>query len=155
MLLKSFIKKKIFRPIMKREIDHSKQGKKNKVAGSRFELKIRDLLEKDGCIIDKWTNNVDLEERKVVKAKRKFNPFKRIMTIGTGFPDFISIKNIGGGYYDVVGIEVKSNGYLDQEEKAKCRFLLEEKIFSKIIIVKKGKKKGVIEFYNFREKYPQ
>lgn len=61
--------------IVKKAITKSKQGKKNRAAGVRFELKVRNKLETDGWIVDKWTNNVDLEERKLVKAKRKFNPF--------------------------------------------------------------------------------
>ena len=50
-----------FSPIKKESISRSKQGKKNRASGARFELKTRKDLEKDGWIIDKWTNNVDLQ----------------------------------------------------------------------------------------------
>ena len=129
----------------------SKQGKKNRASGARFELKVRGDLEKSGWVIDKWTNNVDLEKKELVKAKRKFNPFSKILGIGTGFPDFIGFRN-DGKKYNVIGIEVKSNGLLDKQEKDKCRFLLEKRIFSKILIAKKGKKRGEIEYVEFKSK---
>ena len=132
--------------------DKSKQGKKNRAAGARFELKVRGELEKQRWIIDKWTNNVDLKEEKLVKAKRKYNPFSKIMIIGTGFPDFIAFR-IKSNKYEVIGIEVKGNGWLDKQEKEKCKFLLNKKIFSKILIAKKGKKRGEIEYIDFAKKH--
>ena len=39
-----------------------KRGKRSKGAGARFELKVRADLEERGWIVDKWSNNVDLEE---------------------------------------------------------------------------------------------
>jgi len=133
-------------------VDKSKQGKRNRAAGARFELKARKELEDKGWIIDKWTNNVDLEEKKLVKAKRKYNPFMKVMIIGTGFPDFIGFR-FEKNKYNVIGIEVKGNGWLDQSEKEKSKFLLNKKIFSKILIAKKGKKRGEIEYIDFEEKY--
>ena len=50
------------------------QGKRNRAAGARFELKVRAALEKEGWVIDKWTNNVDLEKGCVIPAKRKYPP---------------------------------------------------------------------------------
>jgi len=129
----------------------SKQGKRNRAAGARFELKVRSDLEKGGWIIDKWTNNVDLEKNELVKAKRKYNPFNKIMIIGTGFPDFIGFRN-ERKKYNVIGIEVKANGWLDKQEKDKCEFLLKKKIFGKILIAKKGKKRGEIEYVEFKLK---
>ncbi|MBU2053138.1 MAG: hypothetical protein KJ721_02760 [Nanoarchaeota archaeon] len=78
-----------------------KQGRTARARGARFELKVRDELESQGWIMDKWTNNVDLSskddsgepgEGKLVKAKRKYNPFKKMLVVGTGFPDFIAFK---------------------------------------------------------------
>ncbi len=46
--------------------------------------------------------------------------------------------------YHVIGVEAKSNGYLDQIETEKCEWLLENNIFSKILIASKGKKRGEI-----------
>ena len=129
-----------------------RQGKLNRAAGARFELKVRGNLESDGWVVDKWTNNVDLEEGKLVKAKRKFNPYRKVLGIGTGFPDFIAFRPKGKNY-EIMGVEVKGNGWLDKNEKEKCRFLLEKGIFSKILVVKKGKKRGEIEYIDFKKKY--
>ena len=105
-----------------------------------FELKVRGHLENQKWILDKWTNNIDLKEDKLVKAKRKYNPFKKMLIIGTGFPDFIGFKLSGKKSYEIIGIEVKANGWLDKVEKEKCMWYLKNKIFSKIIIAKKAKK---------------
>jgi len=135
----------------KKGIDYSKQGKRNRNAGRIFETKVRAGLEAMGWIVDKWTNTVDYEKLKLVPARRKYNPFKKVMVLGTGFPDFVAIKKIKEGY-DVIGVEVKSNGYLDKIEKGMCLWLLENKVFSKILIAKKGKKRGEVEYKEFKEK---
>ena len=138
---------------------YSKQGKKNRAAGVRFEAKVRAGLENMGWIIDKWTNTVDYDRDgkigKVVPAKRKYNPFKKVMVIGTGFPDFICFKKSGKKSYEIIGVEVKKNGYLDQVEKGMCYWLLENNVFSKILIakaVKEGRKINV-EYIDFKKKY--
>ncbi len=139
--------------MMKRKSSIKKrQGKRNRAAGARFELKVRNKLEGEGWVVDKWTNNVDLEECKLVKAKRKFNPFLKILGIGTGFPDFIAFKRKGKNY-EIIGIEVKGGGWLEKTEKEKCGFLLRKKIFSRILVAKKGKKRGEIEYVDFEKKY--
>jgi hypothetical protein len=128
-----------------------KQGKRNRAAGARFELKVRKVMEEAGYIIDKWTNNVDFDKDKVVPAKRKFNPFSKVMSIGTGLPDFIALSNIIDDKYDVIGIEVKRNGYLDPEERKKAKWYLEKKIFSKFLIAraKQNGRKIDVELVNF------
>lgn len=131
---------------------NSIRGKKSRAAGARLELKVRKELEKQGWIIGKWTNNVDLELGKLIPAKRKFNPYLKILGIGTGFPDFVCFK-LAGKKYDVIGIEVKTNGWLDKSEKEKCKWILKNKIFSKILIAKRGKKRGEIEYIDFEKKY--
>lgn len=136
---------------MKKNLN-SIRGKRSRAAGARFELKVRNELESQGWIIDKWTNNVDLEKWELVKAKRKYNPFKKIMIIGTGFPDFICFRKKNKSY-EIIGVEVRGNGLLDKSEKEKCKFLLKEKIFSKILIASKGKKRGKINYADFEEKY--
>ncbi len=130
-----------------------KKGKNSKARGGRFELKVRKDLEEKGKIVDKWSNNVDLEENKVIPAKRKFNPFSKVMTIGTGFPDFISIKQIHEGAYSVIGVEVKINGTLSKIEKEKCAWYLQKGIFSEIWIAKAGDTRGSIEYVDFVERY--
>jgi len=72
------------------------------------------------------------------------------MVIGTGFPDFVAIKKVDFGY-DVVGVEVKQKGYLDRVEKGMCSWLLENKIFSRILIAKKGKKRGEVDYIDFQK----
>jgi len=156
----------------------SNRGKKSRARGQRFEGKVRADLEKKGWIVSKWMNTIEYEKEngigKIVPAKRKYNPFNRAMTIGTGFPDFICFKGIDKKNYeetiegtqipevyrkdekktfDVIGVEVKGNGYLDQIEKGMCMWLLTNKIFSRILIAKKGKKRGEIEYVDFKEKY--
>jgi|SRR3989344_1378194 len=139
-------------------MENSKQGKKNRASGARFELKVRKDLESNGWITDKWTKNIDLEKKELVPAKRKFNPFNRVMTIGTGFPDFIAFRPVvnskaeGLHEYNVIGVEAKSNGTLDKKEKEKCSFLLERNIFKDILIAKKGERRGQITYTNFRTK---
>ena len=125
---------------VKREsADRIKIRKRARAAGARFELKVRVLLEKDGWIIDKWTNNVDLKERKLIKVKNKFFGPKIPMMLGSGFPDFIGFKRKGKNY-EIISVEVRTNGYLKKEEIEKCKFLLKKKIFNKILIAKKAKK---------------
>ncbi|MAG11003.1 hypothetical protein CMI44_01690 [Candidatus Pacearchaeota archaeon] len=120
---------------------NSKRGKKARAAGARFELKVRTDLKAQGWIVTKWMNNIDFENDKLIPAKRKYNPFLRALSIGTGFPDFIAFKKRGKKSFEIIGIEVKRNGWLDKEEKAKCKWLLEKEIFLKILIAK-GKKQG-------------
>ncbi|MEK6757495.1 MAG: hypothetical protein AABX88_00050 [Nanoarchaeota archaeon] len=139
-----------------------RKGRMSRARGARFELKVRKDLEDKGRIVDKWTNNVDLPqngessgEGKLVPAKRKYNPFKKMLVVGTGFPDFISIKRIHEGAYSIIGVEVKINGILSKIEKEKCRWYLQKGIFSQILVaraVQKGRKME-IEYVNFVERY--
>ena len=132
------------------------QGKLSRARGARFELKVRKDLEEKGKVVDKWSNNVDLENGKLIPAKRKYNPFSKVMTIGTGFPDFVTFAEVRDGMYRVVGVEVKLNGILSKEEKEKCRWYLEKRIFSEIWIAKQKQsgRKVEVEYENFVERYP-
>jgi len=137
--------------------EKSARGKKSRAAGQRFEVKVRQSLEEIGWIVSKWMNTVDYDREgktgKLVSAKRVYNPFMKAMTIGTGFPDFVCFKRNSDGNYEVIGLEVKSNGYLDKIEKGMCLWLLKNRIFSRILIAKKGNKRGDIEYIDFEEKY--
>lgn len=169
--------------------EKQKQGKKNRQAGARFELKVRADLEKQGWIVDKWSNNVEFEyelstgkilnfdslmkngekeisknlkvkdKTRLIKVKNKFLGPNKPMMLGAGFPDFEAKRFLGvihhdfkevgikaGPVYEVIGIEAKSNGILDKQEKEKCKWLLENKIFSKILIAQKGEKRGTIKY---------
>ena len=142
-------------PVVLKKKSNIRKGRKSRAAGGRFELKVRKDQQEKGRIIDKWNNNVDLEEGKMIIAKRKYNPFTKAMTIGTGFPDFISIKHIDKEMYSVIGIEVKMNGTLSKIEKEKCEWYLKNKIFSQILIARavKNGRKIEIEYDDFLEKY--
>ncbi|MAH47552.1 hypothetical protein CMI37_17155 [Candidatus Pacearchaeota archaeon] len=131
------------------------EGRKSRARGAGFELKVRMDLGKLGWVVDKWSNNVDLEVGEVVTAKRKFNPFSKVMTIGTGFPDFIAFQLVDDRRYNVVGVEVKVNGLLSKVEKEKCAFLLKKKIFNEIWIAKKRKegRRVFVEYVDFKERY--
>lgn len=114
---------------------------------------------------------------KLIPAKHVFNGRGRPMAIGTGFPDFIAIRNLHVGEIgksiiinkdnkpviefktsqitEVIGVECKVNGKLKKEEKEKCRWLLENRIFSRILIASKSKegRKVVVKYEDFLEKY--
>ncbi len=156
-------------------VDKKSQGKKNRRKGGEFELLVRKDLESKGWIVSKWMNNIELTgvdfrfEKdkpellgKLIPAKRKYNPFNKALSVGTGFPDFIAFApdqiqiNISGNktygisprtelknriingeqFYRIIAVEAKSNGRLDREEREKCKWLLENNVFSKILIAR-------------------
>jgi hypothetical protein len=152
------VKEKVLEVKEKKKVNYSKQGKLNRAAGQRFEAKVRQHLEEMGWIVAKWMNTIDYSKNKIVPAKRKYNPFKKVMVLGTGFPDFICFKRLEGSEgenYDIIGLEVKSNGYLDKVEKDMCKWLLDNKIFSKILIAKavRNGRKIEAEYIDFLKKY--
>lgn len=133
-----------------------KLGKKSKAAGTSFELRVRKDLEEKGWVVDKWSNNVELRSTgsgqrvagggRIAPCKRVFRPFgqgRGVMTIGTGFPDFVALEK-RGELYKVIGVEVKMNGKLSREEKLKCVWLLKNKVFSEILVASKVKEKNRI-----------
>ena len=121
------------------------QGKKNRRDGAAFELRVRKHLESNGWIVDKWSNNVDIDNNTLIPAKHRYVG-KNILAIGTGFPDFLVFKQFLGFpiRYIVTGVEVKSNGYLDKTEKAKCQWLLRNRIFKIILVASKGKEGEIV-----------
>lgn len=106
-------------------------------------------------------------EGKLVPCKPKFNPFtKSLMMNSGGFPDFIAFRtsnmpihsdcslgetNLWTKGYENLGVESKMDGKLDKEEKEKCRWLLENNIFSKILIAQKSEKRGEIIYKEFND----
>lgn len=162
------------------------KGKKSRAAGNRFEKRVREDLEKKGWIVDKWTNNVQIDptlpKMGIIPAKPKFvfNPqLKRRVMIGnsSGFPDFIafrlkySLKGVNGinpknnekyhvqecsmgrtyNIQEIIGVESKMDGRLDKQEKLKCQWLLKNKVFTKILIARKGEKRGEIKYQEFEK----
>ena len=112
------------------------------------------------------------------KPKMRFNPKTKSMSVvnmSSGFPDFIAISNgvwigepksdsfmhvIPGtrgktSGHDIIGVESKMTGDLDKEEKEKCRWYLDNNVFSKILIASKTKVKNkiVVVYTDFEEKY--
>ena len=135
-----------------------KRGSKSRAQGGQFELRVRKNLEELGWIVDKWSNNIDIEEGKLIPAKKswKFNPHRKVMmpsAQGTGFPDFIAFQLMDKERYKVIGVEVKMNGMLSRIEKEKCKWYLENRIFKDIWIAKKVKEKNRIrvEYIYFSE----
>jgi hypothetical protein len=138
-------------------------GKASRARGKLFELSVRKDLEANGWIICKWTNTVLFDENgegKIVGAKSKYNPFlKRVISEGSGLPDFVGIRH-GIKHreeyvrlFDVIGIESKTNikTGLDKKEKQMCAFYLDKGVFSNIYIahpVKEGRKNKVV-YQNF------
>ena len=55
--------------------------------------------------------------------------------------------------YEVIGVESKTDGRLDKIEKAKCKWLLDNKIFSKILIAFKEKegRRIVVKYKEFQK----
>lgn len=156
-----------------KDLKKVKMGKASRAAGARFEIRVREDLEKR-WIVDKWGNNVEFNYPDIlggklpigilVKAKPKFvfNPqLKRRIPMGmsSGFPDFIAFKTIDihaemgepikTHNFTVIGVESKMDGKLDKLEKEKCVWLLKNNIFSKILIAFKGEKRGTIEYIEF------
>ena len=153
--------------------EKSKIGKRSKKLGSLFEKKVRLDLEKSGWYLCKFQNNIECEIElldvagkkvkkyictKMTASKPKFNFFtKSLMMNSGGFPDFIAFRIVKPClYYDrcnayaVIGVEAKSNGYLDAEERAKAKWLLDNKVFSKILIASKDDvKEGGILYEEF------
>ena len=139
--------------------EDEERGKKSKRSGGQFELRVRKDLEEKGWIVDKWSNNVDLENGKIIPVKRVFKKFKAkeeirtVGTIGTGFPDFIAFQLMNDKKYKIIGVEVKINGLLGRIEKEKCKWYLENKIFSEILVARKLKEKNRVrvEYNNVSE----
>lgn len=165
--------------------EKSLQGKKSRAKGQRFESKVRQNLEELGWIVSKWMNTVDYGKDKIAPCRPKFNPFTKSLMMNTaGFPDFVCFRRIDNKLneetidgavipnseeinknnegFDVIGVEVKGNGYLDKIEKEMCIWLLEKKIFSRILIARKAKERSKktnhlddpnIEYIDFNVKY--
>ncbi len=123
------------------------RGKKGKSEGNQFEVRVRKDLEEKGWIIAKWPSNVDLENNKIVPAKKKWRFNGRTMvpsSEGTGFPDFIAFQEMSEGRYKIIGVESKINSSLSKEEKLKCEWYLKNKIFTDMLLAGKKKEKNRI-----------
>lgn len=131
-------------------IDRKKLGAKSRRQGKEFENKVRKELENiNGFVLFKNGNNVDLKNNKLIPCKPIFNPFtKRVMMMSGGFPDFITWSTVTSGRPHA--IECKMNNLLTKEEKAKCKWLIDNKVFNIIYIAFKTNKKGSIGYEVFK-----
>jgi len=120
----------------KKKVNHKQQGKRNRAMGLDTERRTKKDLEEDGWIVSKWNNNIDLKEDKLIPVKNKFRGVGIPMMLGAGFPDFIAYRK-KDKFYEVIGVEVKTTGYLSSVEQEKCKWLLKNNIFSKILIARR------------------
>jgi hypothetical protein len=152
-------------------LDKKAQGKKNRRDGANFEKAVRLDLESQGWIVSKWANQVEIcpERNENLNNSQDrtegFNsPSGRLVPAKSnrfnmrtcGFPDFICFRKSGNRFFlnentedletslvfEIIGVEAKSNGYLDKIEKEKCKWLIKNKIFSKILIASKDKEEN-------------
>ena len=77
---------------------------------------------------------------------RDINDFEWLCIKCHSFFDRLKRKKL----FNVIGVECKSNGTLTKEEKEKCRRLLKNNTFSKILIASKGTKRGEIIYNEFQ-----
>ena len=83
--------------------------------------------------------------------------------MGSGFPDFIvmqkwdcceceSKRKKQVNTHEIIGVESKMDGKLDKAEKEKCKWMIENNIFSKILIASKTKVKNkiVVEYTEWK-----
>jgi hypothetical protein len=143
-------------------MDKHKQGKRNRAAGKRFELKVRADLESKGWIVFRNSNDVTKPvETEIGEYERFFkqttghwNPGTHsIMMSQSGFPDFICIK--GKGYFnekilfEIQFVECKGGDekhkYLSAEEKEKVEWI-KDKLKIPVVVANKGDKRGEITY---------
>jgi hypothetical protein len=160
-------------------LDKKKLGKKSRAEGKAFEPKVYQDLSEKGWIVNRWNNDIEFDielcpaslaeykKGKLIPAKTKWRHTPRgmmPMNLSPGFPDYMVFKRYTinsdgstslGWYYDIIGVECKINGKLDKLEKEKCKWYLDNHIFSKILIAEKTKIKNKIEikYKDFKEKY--
>ena len=135
------------------DIDYKKQGKRNRAMGRDTEKRTRIDLIEDGWSVSKWNNNV--KDNELVVVRNMFLGKGKPTMLGAGFPDFIAFR-LKGENYEVIGVEVKTDGYLSSVEQEKCKWLLDNKVFGKILIASRDKDilSGQIEikYKEFKEK---
>jgi len=111
------------------------------------------------------------KEAKLIPAKTKWAGPGRPMVLGSGFPDFVAFKTTWSHpvltlelpnketenilAFSVIGVESKMTGELNKLEKQKCRWLLDNGIFSQILVASKQKIKNRIhvKYEDFTKKY--
>ena len=127
-----------------------------------YELASGDL---NRCKAGEWCDACEekVTHGRLVKAKAKWAGPGRPMMMGSGFPDFIvmqkwdcceceSKRKKQVNTHEIIGVESKMDGKLDKAEKEKCKWMIENNIFSKILIASKTKVKNkiVVEYTEWK-----
>lgn len=102
------------------------QGKKNRQKGYQTEAIVRERLEREGWIVSRWNNNVDITSKEIIRSiPNRFN-------IQPGFPDFICLKptrqTLAGEMiplFKIKFVECKTGGKCDPIERKKLEILSE------------------------------
>jgi len=102
------------------ENDLSKEMSRRRKVGHRFEIDVRDDLISKGWLVFK--NNNKVQNNRFVQAPHFFSPYKKMMTQGQGFPDFICVK---AKERFVMFVESKKCKYLKPEEKEAVKWIKE------------------------------
>ena len=113
--------------------DWKKQGKRNRRKGGDWEREVKENLENDGWIVEKFGNKVDLfiqgdevSGGEFIKAKPYLIRGMGMM-LGAGFPDFLCFKpSPQGKPHKIKFVECKINGSLSKLEKQKMAWLESE-----------------------------
>jgi len=119
-------------------MDKSKLGKQSRRKGKRFENEVQAALEKEDWIVARWSKKI--EEGVLINCRPKWAG-GRLLTMQSGFPDFIILR-MGIYKWWVRLIECKLNGYLTPDEREQVKFL--KKLG--FIIQTAYKKDGKIQF---------
>jgi len=104
-----------------------------------------------------WIKRLEPSKGRLVNTRPKFNPFTKSMMMNSGgVPDFIAfrkrlrmdyMRDIGQEVsYDIMGVECKTNGVVSSEYKNIFNWLLDYEIFNRILIARKGEKRGAIVY---------
>ena len=138
-------------------MDKQKQGKNNRAAGKRFELKVRYDLESKGWIV--FRNSMDIKDNQFKQTTGHWNPYtKSIMMNSSGFPDFVCARLVPKERiprliqyptWHVKFVECKggdaNHKYLTKEEKEKVEWI-KDKLKIPVFVANKGIKRGEIVY---------
>ena len=137
-------------------VDFKKQGKTNRRKGKDFEAKARNHFIEKGWIVDKFSNNIDLDNNCFKPAGIKYIPTRGMMP-GLGFPDFVMFKQRGEGMfstgrdYQLLFVECKINNTLSKLEKQKMQWLVDQGHRCFVAFNNEGKI-GTREFLEYKER---
>lgn len=103
---------------------------------------------------DKFVWTIDTDNLgHIKKFKKELERLRKSSSLDMIINPTVSVKQLTKT--EIIGVECKTNGYLDKTEREKCRWLLDNNVFSKILIASKIKegRKIVIKYENFDDKY--